>query len=65
MQGARRGTRSRVSRIAPQAAGGAEPLRHPGCPAATFRAFDGHVWLVATILDAVAVERFSRHTEPC
>ena len=32
MQGARCGTRSRVSRITPQAAGGAKPLRHRGCP---------------------------------
>ena len=32
MQEARRGTRSRVSRITPRAAGGAEPLRHHGCP---------------------------------
>ena len=32
MQGARHGTRSQVSRITPQAKGGAKPLRHPGCP---------------------------------
>ena len=32
MQGARCGTRSRVSRVTPQAAGGAKPLRHRGCP---------------------------------
>ena len=32
MQGARCGTGSRVSRITPQAAGGAKPLRHRGCP---------------------------------
>ena len=32
MQGARRGTRSWVSRITPQAAGSAKPLRHGGCP---------------------------------
>ena len=32
MQGARRGTQSRVSRIMPWAAGGAKPLRHRGCP---------------------------------
>ena len=32
MQGARCGTQSRVSRITPQAAGGAKPLRHRGCP---------------------------------
>uniref|UniRef100_A0A8P0PKT3 JAZF zinc finger 1 n=1 Tax=Canis lupus familiaris TaxID=9615 RepID=A0A8P0PKT3_CANLF len=31
-QGARRGTRSRVSRITPRAEGGAKPLGHPGCP---------------------------------
>ena len=33
MQGARRGTRSRVSRITPRAEGGAKPLSHLGCPA--------------------------------
>ena len=33
MQGARRGTRSRVSRITPWAEGGAKLLSHPGCPA--------------------------------
>ena len=32
MQGARRGTRSLVSRITPRAAGGAKPLCHRGCP---------------------------------
>ena len=32
MQGARRGTRSRVSRITPWAEGGAKLLSHPGCP---------------------------------
>ena len=32
MQEARRGTRSRVSRITPWAEGGAKPLSHPGCP---------------------------------
>ena len=32
MQGARRGTRSRVSRITPWAEGGAKPLSHRGCP---------------------------------
>ena len=32
MQGARRGTPSRVSRIRPWAEGGAKPLSHPGCP---------------------------------
>ena len=32
MQGARRGTRSRVSRITPWAEGGAKVLSHPGCP---------------------------------
>ena len=31
-QEARCGTRSRVSRITPQAAGGAKPLHHRGCP---------------------------------
>ena len=32
MQGAGRGTRSQVSRIRPQAEGGAKPLSHQGCP---------------------------------
>ena len=32
MQGARRGTRSPVSRITPWAKGGAKPLGHLGCP---------------------------------
>ena len=32
MQGARHGTRSRVSRITPWAEGGAKLLSHPGCP---------------------------------
>ena len=32
MQGAHRGTRSRVSRIRPWAEGGAKPLSHPGLP---------------------------------
>ena len=32
MQGARHGTRSRVSRITPWAEGGAKPLSHRGCP---------------------------------
>ena len=32
MQGARRGTPIRVSRIRPRAAGGAKPLRHRACP---------------------------------
>ena len=32
MEGAGHGTQSRVSRIAPWAAGGAKPLRHRGCP---------------------------------
>ena len=32
MQGARRGTRSRVSRIRPWAEGGAKPLSYLGCP---------------------------------
>ena len=31
-QGAQRGTRSRVSRITPWAAGSAKPLSHSGCP---------------------------------
>ena len=37
MQRARRGTRSRDSRIMPWAAGGAKPLRHRGCPLLSFR----------------------------
>ena len=32
MQGARRGTRSQVSRITPWAEAGAKPLSHRGCP---------------------------------
>ena len=36
MQGARRGTQSRVSKIIPWAEGGAKPLSHPGCHKATF-----------------------------
>ena len=32
MQGARRGTRSRVSRITAWAEGGTKPLSFPGCP---------------------------------
>ena len=32
MQGARHGTRPRVSRIRPWAEGGAKPLSHLGCP---------------------------------
>ena len=32
MQGAQHGTPSRVSRITPQAAGGAKPLRKRDCP---------------------------------
>ena len=36
MQGAQCGTHSRVSRIKPQAAGGAKPLRHQGCPPCQF-----------------------------
>ena len=31
-QGARHGTRSRVSRIMPPTEGGAKPLSHMGCP---------------------------------
>ena len=37
VQGARRGTRSRVSRITPWAEGGAKPLSHPGCPGVFFK----------------------------
>ena len=36
MQGARRGTRSRVSRIMPWAEGSTKPLSHPGCLEAHF-----------------------------
>ncbi|CAK7310115.1 hypothetical protein VULLAG_LOCUS15153 [Vulpes lagopus] len=36
MQRARRGIRSRLSRITPWAAGGAKPLRHLGCPKTIF-----------------------------
>ena len=36
MQGARRGTRSWVSRIMPWAEGGIKPLSHPGIPPQTF-----------------------------
>ena len=36
MQGARRGTRSQVSRIMPWAEGGAKPLSHLDCPKHTF-----------------------------
>ena len=36
MQGARRGTPSQVSRITPQAEGGAKPLGHRGCPGKVF-----------------------------
>ena len=36
MQGARRGTRSRVSRITPWAEGGVKTLSHPGCPSSNF-----------------------------
>ena len=32
LQGAQRGTQSRVSRITPQAEGGAKLLSHQGCP---------------------------------
>ena len=35
-QGAQCGTRFRVSRIIPPAAGGAKPLRHRGCPDSKF-----------------------------
>ena len=35
-QGARRGTRSQVSRITPWAEGVAKPLSHPGCPLTYF-----------------------------
>ena len=35
IQGARCGTRSRVSRITPWAEGGTKSLSHPGCPTIT------------------------------
>ena len=41
MQGAQRGTWSRVSRIRPWAEGGAKPLSHPGCPS-IFLLENGH-----------------------
>ena len=37
MQGARRGTQSRVPRITHQANGGAKPLVHWGCPTISFQ----------------------------
>ena len=36
LQGAQRGTGSLVSRITPQAKGGAKPLGHRGCPIKNF-----------------------------
>ena len=36
MQGARRGTQSRVSRITPWAEGDTKPLGHQGCPVMSF-----------------------------
>ena len=39
MQGARCGTRFRVSRITPWGAGGAKPLRHQGFPRSTFQTY--------------------------
>ena len=39
MQGARHGTRSWVSRITPQAEGGAKPLSHWGCPSVFLKRF--------------------------
>ena len=36
MQGARRGTQSRVSRIRPWAEGGTKPLSYRGCPGGSF-----------------------------
>ena len=36
MQGARRETRSRVSKITPWTKGSAKPLSHPGCPPVPF-----------------------------
>ena len=44
MQGAQRGTRSRVSRIIPWAEGGAKPLSHPGCPHQDF------LWFCSNLL---------------
>ena len=40
---ARRGTRSRVSRITPGAEDGAKPLSHPGCPEIYFLKIRGRV----------------------
>ena len=37
MQGAWRGTQSRVSRITPWTEGGAKPLSHRGCPKTSFK----------------------------
>ena len=37
MQGARCGTRSRVSRLTPWAEGDTKPLSHPGCPKCALR----------------------------
>ena len=37
MQGARRGTRSRVSRITPEPKADSQPLSHPGIPEMGFR----------------------------
>ena len=51
MQGTRRGTRSRVSRITPWAAGGTKPLCHRGCP-------DPH-------LDLIAVDSFLASPGTC
>ena len=44
IQGARRGTQSRVPRITPRAAGGAKPLCHGGCPIITFSSRKGKQW---------------------
>ena len=53
MQGARRGTRSQVSRITPWAEGGAKLLSHPGCPRSLTShlpyIFDGPVEFMITL----------------
>ena len=44
MQGARRGTRSQVSRVSPWAEGGAKPLSHWGCPLFGFYTMHAFLW---------------------
>ena len=45
MQGARRGTRSRVSRIRPWAKGSTKLLSHPGCPSTGNFYIASAIWL--------------------